>query len=98
MKVPQRYKEAHKSSYILPFSLPVTILDTQNNTEDRYSMYRTVGIKRIVIHQHQNPGQNLGAGKPPSKITEDGMTVDIAWEIKESSRKYTEIFLMGGGG
>ena len=56
--VPKRAKEANKTSEVLTVSLPVTIPEIQNNTEDRGSMDVTVELKNNVIHQQQTPGQH----------------------------------------
>ena len=80
--VPQRAKEANKTSEVLPVSLPVTIPEIQNNTEDRGSMDVTVELKNNVIHQQQTPGQHWGAVNPSPEITEEGMTLDTEWEEK----------------
>ena len=56
--VPKRDKESPKSSEGLPLSLPITITDTQNNTEDKGNMDSTMELKMTVIHQRQIPGQH----------------------------------------
>ena len=58
MIVPQITKQAPKISEELPVFLPVTILETQNNMEDRGRMDSMVKLKKTVIHQCQIPGQN----------------------------------------
>ena len=55
MMVPKRSKEAPKTSELLTVLLPVAIPETQNNTEDRGSMYKIVELKRKLIHQLQIP-------------------------------------------
>ena len=52
----------------------------EKNTEVRGIMDSRVELKKILIYQRQIPGQHWGAGKPPSKIIEKGMTVDIDGE------------------
>ena len=58
MMVPQRAKEAPKTSGAIPVSLLVVILEEQNNTEAIGSMDITVQLKKMVINQRQIPGQS----------------------------------------
>ena len=76
MMVPKISKEPPKASEGLTVSLTVTITETQNNTEDRDIMDSMVELKKILIHQCQILGQNLGADRSPLKIAEEGKMVD----------------------
>ena len=87
MMVPQRSEESLKISKGIPVSLPVTILETQYNTEERGSIYIVVEPKKMIIHQRLIPDQNCGADKPPSKITEEVMAVDTEKEENKRRRK-----------
>ena len=58
MMVPQRSKEAQKTSEGLPVSLPVTFQEKQYNTKDKGSRNSTVELKKTVIHQSHIPCQN----------------------------------------
>ena len=58
MMVPQRSKESPKPPERLPVSLPVTIPENKNNTEDRGSRDSTVELKKTEIHQHQILGKH----------------------------------------
>ena len=51
----------------------------------------------MPIHQSQITGQNSGAGKTPSKTTDEVRTVDKYGEEKERRRKYMELFPKGSG-
>ena len=58
MMVPQRSKEAPKTSEGLPVSFPVKIQGKQDNVEDRGSRSSRVELKKMVIHQRQIPGKH----------------------------------------
>ena len=73
---PQRSKESPRTPKELSVLLQVSIIEKQNNMEDRGSMDRMVELKKTIIHQLQIKDQNWGAGKLPYKITEEVMTVD----------------------
>ena len=64
---------------------------------DRGSRNRRLELRKTVIHQHQILGQHWGAGRSPSKIAEEGKTVDTYGEEKERRRKYKMIFPTVGG-
>ena len=61
--VPKSDKQAPKTSEGVPVSLPATIPETQNNTEDRGSIYNMGELNKKLTHQYQIQGQNWGAGK-----------------------------------
>ena len=52
---PQRSKESPRTPEELSVLLQVSIIEKQNNMEDRGSMDRMVELKKAVIHQHQVP-------------------------------------------
>ena len=56
--VPQRDKEAPKTPEGLPVSLPVAILETQNNMEYRGIMDSMEELKKAITHQCQIPCQH----------------------------------------
>ena len=58
MMVPQRSKEAPKTSEGLPVSLSFSIQGKQENMKYRRSRNSRVELKKTVIHQRQIPGQN----------------------------------------
>ena len=66
--VPQRFKEPPKTPKGLLVLLPVSILETKNNTEDRGSMDSTVGLKKTVIQKYQIPYQHGCSLRPPQKL------------------------------
>ena len=58
MMVPQRGKEAPKTSEGLPVSLPVSIQRKQHKMNVRGSRNRTIELNKMVIHQCYIPGQH----------------------------------------
>ena len=58
MMVPQRAKESPKISEGLPFLLPVSIQEKQDNTEDRGIRSIRVELNKTEIHQRQILGQH----------------------------------------
>ena len=58
MIVPQKPKEELKTLYGLTISLPVAILETKYDMNNRGSMCIMVELNRTIIHQRQTTGQN----------------------------------------
>ena len=56
--IPQKFKEAPKTSEGLPVSLTVTIQGKQENMKDIGSSNIMVELKKTVIHQRHISGQN----------------------------------------
>ena len=54
--VPQRAKEALKTSEGLPVSFPVSIQGKQENTKEIVIRNLRVELKNKIIHQRQIPG------------------------------------------
>ena len=65
--------------------------------KDIYIRNSTVELNKTVMHQRNIPGQKWGGGRSPSKISEEGKTVDTYGEEKERIRKDKGVFLTGGG-
>ena len=56
-----------------------------------------VELKKTVIQKLHIPCQHLGAGRSPSKITEEGKMVDTYGKENERIRKYKVVLQKGGG-
>ena len=97
MMVPQISKKEPKTSEGLTVSFPLSIQDKQENMKDRISRNRRVGLKNTVTHQRQIPGQHLGAGRSPIKISEEGETLNTVGEEHQRRRKEKVVFPIGGG-
>ena len=94
--VPQRAKESTKTPEGLSVSFPVSVQGKQDNMKDR-RINSMVEMKKTVIHQRQIPGQHWGVVRSPSKIAEEGKTVDTDREEKDKRRKDKVVFPKGGG-
>ena len=92
--VPQRAKEAPKTSEGLPVLLSVAIQEKHDNMKDKGSS--TVENKNMVIHKSHILGQQWGAGRSLSKIIEEGKTMDIDREEHYSRRKDKLVLLTSG--
>ena len=53
--------------------------------------------KKMVMQQHQIPGQHWGAGKPLSKSFKEVRMAEKDWEDKDRNIKGRTIFLKRGG-
>ena len=56
--VPQRAKEAPKTSEGFPVSLPVTTQEIKDDMKDRHSKDSKVKLEKTLIHQRQIPGHH----------------------------------------
>ena len=67
MMVPQITKEGPKKSEELPFVLPFTIQETQNNKEERGIMDITAELKKVEIHQYEILGKKMRCRQATAK-------------------------------
>ena len=65
--------------------------------EKRGSMDSMVELKKAVIRKHQILVHPWDEGNPPSKVVEEGMTVDKDGEEKNRRRKEKAILTTEGG-